>query len=414
MTESKERPFLGWLFGSSVAPEAQITVDVDDTHLQLAQLQREIERVRAAGLAEREAVRISRTDAEATRLRCQAELEHANRELLTMKVALESAQTEISGLALQAAEARKASARDAESLKKGNSRCSTLQFQLDKLRSELETQAKRELELEQSLDNQRAAREEAQAEVSAQRAKLLQQEERLRELEHTAARAKTELGDLESATRTQLSARQAEVEQRQKELTGARAEVEQRQKELTGARAEVEQRQKELTGARAELERLQKELKRQQASFIQASGRQQTTLDAERRAWAVWLGEVWNALLHTLGPAAPLALETYLGDLEPVAQATSTEAAEAHLREFLAVRSLCRSVAIVEHQSELRLELEPGPALEGTAAGWVGVLATRQLATMLQRPLCAQVIEQNGGLLTVHTASRAESMAVDV
>jgi DNA repair exonuclease SbcCD ATPase subunit len=400
MTESKERPFLGWLFGSSVAPEAQITVDVDDTHLQLAQLQREIERVRAAGLAEREAVRISRTDAEATRLRCQAELEHANRELLTMKAALESAQTEISGLALQAAEARKASARDAESLKKGNSRCSTLQFQLDKLRSELETQAKRELELEQSLDNQRAAREEAQAEVSAQRAKLLQQEERLRELEHTAARAKTELGDLESATRTQLSARQAEVEQRQKELTGARAEV--------------EQRQKELTGARAELERLQKELKRQQASFIQASGRQQTTLDAERRAWAVWLGEVWNALLHTLGPAAPLALETYLGDLEPVAQATSTEAAEAHLREFLAVRSLCRSVAIVEHQSELRLELEPGPALEGTAAGWVGVLATRQLATMLQRPLCAQVIEQNGGLLTVHTASRAESMAVDV
>jgi hypothetical protein len=232
---------------------------------------------------------------------------------------------------------------------------------------------------------------------------LLRQEERLRELEQTAARATTELADLESATRAQLSARQAEVEQRQNELTGARAEV--------------EQRQKELTGARAELERLQKEFKRQQASFIQASGRQQTTLDAERRAWAVWLGEVWNTLLHTLGPAAPLALETYLGDLEPVAQAISTEAAEARLREFLAVRSLCRNVAIVEHQSELRLELEAGPALEGTAAGWVGVLATRQLATMLKRPLCTQVIEQNGGLLTVRTASRAgsgESMAVDV
>jgi predicted nucleic acid-binding Zn-ribbon protein len=403
MTESKERPFLGWLFGSSGAPEAQITVDVDDTQLQLAELQREIERVRASGLAEREAVRISTTDAEATRLRCQAELEHANRELLTMKAALESAQTEISGLALQAAEARKASARDAESLKKGNARCSTLQFQLDKLRSELETQAKRELDLEQSLDNQRVAGEEAQAAVSAQRAELLRQEERVRELEQTAARAKTELADLESATRTQLSARQAEVEQRQNELTGARAEL--------------EQRQKELTGTRAELERLQKEFKRQQASFIQASGRQQTTLDAERRAWAVWLGEVWNTLLHTLGPAAPLALETYLGDLEPVAQATSTEAAEARLREFLAVRSLCRNVAIVEHQSQLRLDLEAGPALEGTAAGWVGVLATRQLATMLKRPLCTQVIEQNGGLLTVHTASRAgsgESMAVDV
>jgi hypothetical protein len=140
---------------------------------------------------------------------------------------------------------------------------------------------------------------------------------------------------------------------------------------------------------------------------MQASDRQQTHMEAERRAWATWVGEVWNTLLQTLGPAAPLALETCLGAVERVARATTTEAAEARLREFMTARSLCRDVAIVMQQSELRLELTPGPALEGTAAGWAGILATRQLAAMLRRPLRTRAVERAGALLTVYTASGA-------
>jgi len=345
MTQSKERTFLDWLFGSSTAPEAPITVQVGGRQLRLEELQDEIERERASSHAELEAARLSRTEAEAARVACRADLERANRELAAMKAHLESGQAEIERLSLLTEEARAASARDADARRKLSARCSTLQFEVDKLRSVLEAKSKREAELEQA-----------------------------------AERARSERAELEAAARSQLGARQEELEQRQKELSLARADA----------------------------ERFHKELKRQQATFLQASGRQQASLESERRAWAAWLGHVWNTLLYTLGPAAPLALETYLGDLEPVPHAATTEAAEARLREFLAARALCRNVAVVEHQSELRLELEPGPALDGTSAGWVGILATRQLATMLQRPLCTRGLEQSGARLTVHTTSRAE------
>ncbi len=377
MTASKEKTFLDWLFGSSEGRDAQTKLQVGDTQLRVEELQREIERQRASVLGELEAVRASRTEAEAGRVRCQTELEHANGELRAAQTALESAHTEIARLTRMAAEARAASARDAESSRRSSARCSSLQFELDKLRSALEAQSQREIDLQQALDDQRAAHEEAEAAIAAHQAELLHQGERVRELEDAAARASTELGQSEAAARTQLDAKQAEVEQRQRELAVARADV----------------------------ERLQKEFKRQQANFIQASGRQQASLEAERRAWAAWLGQVWNTLLYTLGPAAPLAFETCLGQLEPVAHAATTEAAEARLREFLAARSLCRSVAVVEQQSELRLELTPAPALEGTEAGWVGILATRQLAAMLQRPLRTRLIEQADALLTVHTCS---------
>jgi hypothetical protein len=377
MTVSKEKTFMEWLFGSSDGREAQTTVQVGDMQLRIEELQRDIERQRASVLGELEAVRVSKAEAEAGRDRCQAELEHANGELLAAQTALESAQTEIARLTRVAAEARTASARDAESAKKSSARCSSLQFELDKLRSVLEVQSKRDIDLEQALLDQRAAHEEAQSAVAAHQAELLHQGERIRELENVAARASTELAESQTVARTQLDARQAEVEQRQRELSVARADV----------------------------ERLQKEFKRQQANFIQASGRQQASLEAERRAWAAWLGQVWNTLLYTLGPAAPLAFETYLGEPEPVAHAATTEAAEARLREFLAARSLCRGVAIVEQRSELRLELTPAPALEGTEHGWVGILATRQLAAMLQRPLRTRRIEQAESLLTVHTCS---------
>jgi DNA repair exonuclease SbcCD ATPase subunit len=346
MTPSKEKTFLDWLFGSSTAPEAPITVQVGGRQLRLEELQDEIERERASSLAELEAVRLSRTEAEAAQATCQAELERVNRELVAMKAALDSSQAEVKRLSLLTEEARTASVRDAEVRRKLSGRCSTLQFEVDKLRSMLEAKSKREAELEQA-----------------------------------AERATAERAELEAATRSQLGARQEELEQRQKELSLARADA----------------------------ERYHKELKRQQATFLQASGRQLSSLESERRAWAAWLGHVWNALLYTLGPAAPLALETYLGDLEPVGHAATTEAAEARLREFLAARALCRNVSIVEQQSELRLELEPGPALEGTAIGWIGILATRQLATMLQRPLCTRGLEQSDARLTVHTTSRAES-----
>jgi hypothetical protein len=377
MTASKEKTFLDWLFGSSEGRDGQTKLQVGETQLRVEELQREIERQRASVLGELEAVRASKTEAEAGRARCQAELEHANGELRASQTALESAQTEIARLTRLAAEARAASARDAEASRRSSARCSSLQFELDKLRSVLEAQSQRETDLQQALDDQRAAHEEAQSTIAAHQAELLHQGERVRELEDAAARASTEFGQSEAAARTQLDARQAELEQRQRELSVARADV----------------------------ERLQKEFKRQQANFIQASGRQQASLEAERRAWAAWLGQVWNTLLYTLGSAAPLAFETCLGEPEPVAHAATTEAAEARLREFLAARSLCRSVAVVEQQSELRLELTPAPALEGTEAGWVGILATRQLAAMLQRPLRTRRIEQADALLTVHTSS---------
>lgn len=347
MTQTKDKTLLDWLFGSGTTAGGPVTVQIGGRQLRLEELQDEIERERASSRAELEAARRSKADAEAARVACQTELERVNGELAAMKAALESGQAEIERLSLSIEEARAASVRDAEARKKLGTRCSTLQFEIDKLRSVLEAKSKRETELEQA-----------------------------------AERASSERAELESATRAQL---------------GARAE-------------ELEQRQKELALARADAERFHKELKRQQSTFLQASGRQQASLESERRAWAAWLGHVWNTLLNTLGPAAPLALETYLGELEPVGPAASTEAAEARLREFLAARALCRNVAIVEQQSELRLELEPGPALEGTAVGWVGIVATRQLATMLQRPLCTRGLEQSGARLTVHTTSRAEGV----
>jgi hypothetical protein len=379
MTASKEKTFLDWLLGSNEGREAQTRLQGGDMHLRLAELQREMDSQRASVVDELEAVRLSRTEAERGRLRCQAELEHANAERLAAQTALESAQNEIARLTRLVAEARAASTRTAESSRKVSVRCSSLQFELDKLRALLEAQSKRELDAQQALHSQRAAHEEAQSAIAAHQAELLDQRERIRELEDAAGRASTELGEREAAARTQLDARQAEVEQRQRELSVARADT----------------------------ERLQKEFKRQQASFIQASGRQQASLEAERRAWAAWLGQIWNTLLYALGPAAPLAFETCLGEPEPVAHATTTEAAEARLREFLAARSLCCSVAIVEQRSELRLELTPAPALEGTEAGWVGILATRQLAAMLQRPLRTRRIEQADALLTVHTTWRS-------
>lgn len=389
MTDSKEKNFLDWLFRPSSTPESPITVQAGGRELRLEELQGEIERERADSLARLEAVSLSRAEAEAARVTCQAALEHADGELLATKAALESAQAEIERLSLLAEEARTASVRDAESRRRLSGRCSALQVEVDKLRSMLEVNSKRETDLAQELLQQRASCEEAQAEVAAQRSELLRQEERVGELEQTAERASIARAEFESAARTQLSRQHDELEQRQKELHVARADA----------------------------ERFHKELKRQQSTFLQASGRQLASLEGERRAWATWLGQVWNTLLHTLGPAAPLALETYLGDLEPVGRAATTEAAEARLREFLAARALCRHVAIIEEQSELRLELEPGPALEGTAVGWVGILATRQLGTLLQRPLCTRQLEHSGARLTVHTTTRpeaAESAGVDV
>jgi hypothetical protein len=381
MTASKEKTFLDWLLGSNEGREAQARLQVGDLQLRMEELQREMESERASVVGELEAVRVSRADADSARVRCQAELELANAERLAAQTALESAQTEIARLTRLAAEARAASTRDAESSRKVSVRCSSLQFELDKLRSVLEAHSKREIELQQALLSQRAAHEESESAIAAHQAELLDQGERIRELEDAAARAISELGEREATARTQLDASQAELEQRQRELSVARADT----------------------------ERLQKEFKRQQASFIQASGRQQASLEAERRAWAAWLGQIWNTLSYTLGPAAPLAFETCLGEPEPVAHAATTEAAQARLQEFLAVRSLCRSVAIVGERSELRLELTPAPALEGTEAGWVGILATRQLAAMLRRPLRTRRIEQADALLTVHTTSRSAS-----
>jgi hypothetical protein len=71
------------------------------------------------------------------------------------------------------------------------------------------------------------------------------------------------------------------------------------------------------------------------------------------------------------------------------------------LAMLLAARSLCRNVTIHE-QHELWLDLEQGPALEGTAAGWLGIVATRYLAAMLERPLRTRRIEQKEGRLAVH------------
>jgi hypothetical protein len=161
-----------------------------------------------------------------------------------------------------------------------------------------------------------------------------------------------------------------------------------------------------LAVARTDVKRLRQEVERQKASLDQAVSQQHVVLEAERRAWAEWLGQVWGALIYTLGPAAPLALETSLGKLEPMARAATPEAAEARLREFLSARSLCRNVTIHDQQQELRLELEPGPAIEGTAAGWLGILATRYLGAMLERPLRTRQIEQAGTHLAVHATWR--------
>jgi hypothetical protein len=82
------------------------------------------------------------------------------------------------------------------------------------------------------------------------------------------------------------------------------------------------------------------------------------------------------------------------------------------LRELLSSRSLCRNVTIHEQQQELWLDLEQGPALEGTAAGWLGIVATRYLAAMLERPLRTRRIEQKEGRLAVHALRSSDVPAV--
>jgi hypothetical protein len=82
------------------------------------------------------------------------------------------------------------------------------------------------------------------------------------------------------------------------------------------------------------------------------------------------------------------------------------------LRELVSAKSLCRNVTIHEKPEELRLELELGPAIEGTAAGWLGILATRYLAAMLERPLHTGELELSGERLAVHALrwrSRADT-----
>jgi hypothetical protein len=362
MTLSKDRTFLDWLFGSNGLPETELVLHLQEAHQRIEHLQR--------ALQGQQAIRSSRAESEARLAQCQSELERAHGELLAAKASNEAAQAEIARLTRATTEARAAVVREAEVKRRLNARCSTLELELERQKSSLEAQSKRESDLDQALQHQRAACEEAQAELIAQRVDLSRHEETVRALEQSAAHG----AELQARDRAQLRAQQKELEQRQRELSVARTEV----------------------------DRLRLELKRQKVTFEEANLRREGAVESERRAWAGWLGEVWGALLSTVGPAAPLALETSFGKLEPVARATTTEAAEARLRELLSARSLCSNVTIHEQQQELWLELEQGPALEGTAAGWLGILATRYLAAMLERPLRTRQIEQTGARLAVH------------
>jgi DNA repair exonuclease SbcCD ATPase subunit len=369
---------MDWLFGSNGPPEAELALHLAEAHHRIEQLQRASEVQQQSRLQELEAIRHSRAEIEARVTERERELERVNHELLAEKAANEAARTEIARLTRVAADARTTSVREAELRRKLNARCSTLELELEKSRALAETQTKWATDLDHALQEQRRACDEAQAVIATQRAELLRHEGLVRSLEQAGVRARAEFVDLQALGRAQLKAQQGELEQRHKDLAVARTDV----------------------------KRLRQEVERQKASLDQAVSQQHVVLEAERRAWAEWLGQVWGALIYTLGPAAPLALETSLGKLEPMARAATPEAAEARLREFLSARSLCRNVTIHDQQQELRLELEPGPAIEGTAAGWLGILATRYLGAMLERPLRTRQIEQAGTHLAVHATWR--------
>jgi hypothetical protein len=373
MTDVKDKSFLDWLFGFNGPPEAELALHLSAAHLRIEELQREIDQERIGRQEELEARRVAIAAVEVRLGECQTDLVRANRERAADKASREEAQAEVARLTRAAAEARATSIRDAELRRKVNGRCSSLELELGKLATLLETQSKRERDLEQALNHERAAREDAEATIASQRVDVFRSEERMRDLEQTAARAKAELAELQALVRAERKAQQVGLEQCQKELSLARDDV----------------------------DRLRSETKRQKASFEESNARQQGELEAERRAWAGWLARVWSALRSTLGPAAPLALEIAIGKLEPVAHVTTTEAAEARLREFLSARSLCKDLSIQDQNGELRLELEPGPVLEGTASGWLAVLATRYLAAMLERPLRTRVVERAGTRLVV-------------
>jgi chromosome segregation ATPase len=373
MTASKEKTFMDWLFGSSLLPEAE--------HLQKArerieQMQRALEEQRARHGEACEALRQS-SENQARLAQRQTELElelsRINQELVDAKASSDTARGEVARLTRAAVESRTTGLRDAEARRKLSIHCSTLQLEVDRLRSLLEALSKRESDLDQALQHQRSAREAAEAANAVQHRELLRHEELVQALEQAAARARDELAAA-SARGQALEAHQAALEQKQKELLAARAEA----------------------------ARLRLESERQRKAFEQAKLLQQEAVEAERRAWAGWLGDVWSALLHSVGSAAPLALEAACNKLEPVARAATTEAAEARLRELVSAKSLCRNLTIHEKPHELRLELELGPALEGTAAGWLGILATRYLAAMLDRPLHTGELELTDSGLAVH------------
>jgi chromosome segregation ATPase len=378
MTSSKDKNFLDWLFGSNGPPEAELALHLAEAHHRIEQLQHAREVQQQSRLEELEEIRNSRAEIEARLTERERELEHANHELLAERAANEAARVEVARLTQVAAEARTTSVREAELRRKLTARCSTFEAEVDRSRSLAATQAKRLTDLDHALQHQRTACDEAQALIASQRAELLRHEDQVRNLEQQAARARAEVVDLQTLGRAQQKAQQAELEQRHKDVSLARTDI----------------------------KRLRQELERQKAGLDQAVSEQQGVLEAERRAWAEWLGQLWSALLYSLGSAAPLALETSLGKLEPVPHAATTEAAEARLREFLSARSLCRDVTIHDQPDQLRLELTPGPALEGTAAGWLGIVATRYLGAMLERPLRTRQIEQAGARLAVHASWR--------
>jgi chromosome segregation ATPase len=381
MTASKDKTFLDWLFGSSPPPEAALAEHLGNARERIEQMQRALEEQRTRHIAAYEALRQSSAENEARLSQRQTELElelgRINQELADARASGDSARAEVTRLTRAAVESRATGLRDAEARRKLSLHCSALQLEIDRLRSLLEARAKRESELDQALQQQRAAHEEAEAANAAQRRELLRHEELVQALEQGALSARGELEEARARAQAQLDAHQAVLEQRQKELSAARTEA----------------------------SRVRLEAERQRKAFDQAKLQQQEAVEAERRAWASWLGDVWSALLHSVGTAAPLALEAACSKLEPVARAATTEAAEARLRELVSAKSLCRNVTIHERQQGLQVELELGPAIEGTAAGWLGILATRYLAAMLERPFYTRELELTSERLAVHALS---------
>ncbi|HTV25891.1 MAG TPA: hypothetical protein VMG12_44645 [Polyangiaceae bacterium] len=396
MTVSKDKTFMDWLFGNNPPPDLDIAVHLGEARDRIVQMERATEEQRVSHLQECEAMRQTSLEIEARLAQRQTEMElelaRVHQELADAKAASESAAAEVARMSRAAVESRAASLRDAEARRKLSTRCSALQLELDGVRSLLEERAKRETDLEQALHNQRAALEEAQAELAAGRRELERHAELVQSLQHALARSQGELERLRAEERADHESHLAELEQKQSELLAARTEA---------------------GRSGAEVHRLRAEAERQRKGFEQSGRERQQAIDAERRAWAIWLGEVWSALIESVGSAAPLALEVAWGQLEPMAPATSTEAAEARLRELVSARALCRNVTIHEQQQELRLELELGPAIEGTAAGWLGILATRYVSAMLERPLRAREIELTGERLAVHALRSGAGAAAE-